>query len=226
MSLTTIRLYGPLGSRFGRVHRMDVSSLAEAIRALGSQLKGFSEYLTGSKDRGIGYTVFYDKKNLREDQLQVPVGKSEIRIAPVIIGAKRGGIFQIILGAVLVVAGFFLMGTPFGMPLIKLGAGLILGGIAQLLMPAPKGSSSKDKPENTPSYAFNGPINTQAQGNCVPVLYGELIVGSAVISAGISAVDHAIIPEDSGGGGSKGAPDDGGSAGGGMNEYINEWDAV
>ncbi len=48
--VTTIRLYGKLGARFGRVHRLAVSSAAEAVSALGSQLQGFNAYLTRSKD--------------------------------------------------------------------------------------------------------------------------------------------------------------------------------
>lgn len=223
--MTTIRLYGVLGARFGRMHRMDVGSLAEAIRALGYQIKGFTEFLVASKDRGLAYAAFYDKQNLSEGQLHDPSGRSEIRIAPVLMGAKRGGIFQIILGAVMVVAGFFLAGTPFGAPLIKMGLGLIIGGIVQLLTPVPKGRSARDKPENEPSYGFNGPVNTQAQGNCVPVLYGELIVGSAVISAGITAKDHSIVPETGGGSGGTG-PSDGGGGGGGMQEYVDNWQAV
>jgi hypothetical protein len=45
-----------------------------------------------------------------------------------------------------------------------------------------------ERPENTPNYVFHGPINTEAQGHPVPVLLGgPLRIGSAVISAGISA---------------------------------------
>jgi predicted phage tail protein len=41
------------------------------------------------------------------------------------------------------------------------------------------------------SYAFNGPVNMQAQGNPVPVAYGETWTGSAVISGGIFSEDQA-----------------------------------
>jgi predicted phage tail protein len=66
----------------------------------------------------------------------------------------------------------------------------VLGGVAQMLSPQQKGLSSKDSPDNGASYNFNGPVNTQAQGNPVPLLYGRMIVGSAVISAGIYAEDQ------------------------------------
>lgn len=232
--LQTIRLYGPLGTRFGRTHRLAVGSVAEAVRALGVLFPGFNEFLATSKDRGLAYAIFYGKQNLAENQLHNPNGGEDIRIAPVIMGAKRGGIFQIILGAILIVAGVFLAGTPFGAPLIKLGIGLVIGGIVQLLTPVPKGKNGRERPENQPSYSFSGAVNTQAQGNSVSVLYGELIIGSAVISAGINAKDYAIVPEgSSSGGGSEGGgsgggelPGGGGWSGGGMQEYYENWQSV
>jgi Phage-related protein, tail component len=216
--LRTIRLYGKLGVRFGRVHRMAVDSAAEAIRALGSQHRGFDAYLTQSKDNGMGYAVFYGKNNLSEQELHNPVARAdEIRIAPIILGNKNGGIFQIILGAVLVVVGVVVTGMTFGGAaaiggaLVGMGVSMIVGGVIQLLSPSPKGRSSEDRPENKPGYSFNGPLNTQAQGNPLAVLYGELIVGSAVLSAGINAVDQVYIPTStpgsgSGGGGGGGSP--------------------
>lgn len=63
------------------------------------------------------------------------------------------------------------------------------GGVIQMLSPQQKGISAKDNPDNGASYNFNGPVNTSAQGNPVPLLYGRMICGSAVISAGILADD-------------------------------------
>ena len=225
----TIRLYGVLGAKFGRVHRMAVESAAEAIRALGSQLEGFDAFLTQSKDKGLGYAVFYGKQNLAEEELHNLAGE-DIRIAPMILGSKNGGVFNIILGAVLIVVGGIISGmsgglaAPIGGALISMGWGMIIGGVVQLLTPVPKGSSAKDRPENTPSHAFNGPINTQAQGNPVPVLYGELIVGSAVISAGISAVDQAYVPTSTATSG--GGTGSGGGGGGGAPPWHGEWAAA
>lgn len=215
--ITTIRLYGLLGARFGRVHRMAVDNAAEAVRALCSQLRGFEAYLTQSKDKGLTYSVFYGDRNLAKESLHEPHGGSDIRIAPILLGSKKNGVFQTILGVVLVVIGAILYYTPFGVPLIQMGIGLIVGGVVQLLTPIPKGRAGQDRPENQPSYAFNGPLNTQAQGNPVSVLYGRLIVGSAVISAGINAEDNAYVPSGYGGQGS------GGGGGGGAERWQEEW---
>jgi hypothetical protein len=83
-----------------------------------------------------------------------------------------------------------------GNALIGMGVSMIVGGVVQLLTPMPKGPKNTDSPDNKPSYVFTGAVNTQAQGNPVPLLYGRMIVGSAVISAGINAEDYA--PSSSG----------------------------
>ena len=76
--------------------------------------------------------------------------------------------------------------------LYSVGTSMILGGVAQMIAPTPKSSDPSERPENKPSYAFNGAVNTTAQGQPVPVGYGRLIVGSAVISAGID-VDEVPV---------------------------------
>ncbi|RLK45939.1 tail assembly protein [Cupriavidus plantarum] len=191
--IRTIRLYGKLGARFGRVHRLAVDSAAEAARALCVLLPGFRHELSSSEERGVRYAVFVGKDNLTEKRLHEPPGGNDIRIAPILQGSKRAGVFQIIAGAILVVVGAVLSYFSFGAgaPLMKLGAAMIVGGVVQMLSPQPRGLSAKDSPNNGASYNFNGPVNTSAQGNPVPILYGRMIVGSAVISGGIYAEDQA-----------------------------------
>ncbi len=193
--LRTIRLYGLLGARFGRKFRLAVSNPAEAVRALCVLLPGFQQYLMGAKAKGMEFAVFVGRQNLSKEQLRDPPGNDDIRIAPVLTGAKRAGALQTIVGAVLIVVGAILYYTPVGVPLIKLGVAMAAGGIVQMLSPQPKGLGAKDSPENTPNYSMNGAVNTQAQGNPVPVAYGGhdtkgMFVGSAVISGGIYAEDQ------------------------------------
>jgi len=187
-----VRLYGQLGSRFGRLHRLAVKNPAEAIRALSAMLPGFEQYLMTAKDRGLTFSLFVGKSNISKEEMEYPVGSEDIRIAPVIIGAKRAGVLQTIVGVVLIAIGYFF--PPVAAYTVPAGIGMIAGGVIQMLSPVPKGLSSRDSPDNASSYSFNGPVNTQAQGNPVPVLYGRLIVGSAVISAGIRNNEDAYAP--------------------------------
>ncbi|WP_372380311.1 tail assembly protein [Xanthomonas sp. NCPPB 1062] len=188
-----VRLYGVLRANFGKEFRLAVASPAEAIRALSVQLPGFQAFLMGAKDRGLTFAVFNGRRNLAEDQLHDPPGDDAIRIAPVLQGSKRGGVLQTVLGAVLVVVGVVLSANGLGVigvPLTNAGIAMVIGGVVQMLSPTQKGLGTQDSPDNRPSYAFNGPVNTQAQGNPVPVAYGDTWTGSAVISGGIFAEDQ------------------------------------
>lgn len=184
--LRTIRLYGKLGAKFGRVHRLAVSSTAEAVRALCILIPGFERYLYEAPGM---YSVFVGGDNLKPEaeHFHRPVGSDDIRIAHIPQGAKNGGVFSLIAGVVLVVVGVF-TANPY---LIALGVGFGLGGAMMMLSPVPKGADATDKAANRPSYIFNGAVNTEAQGNPVPLLYGELICGSAVLSGGVYNEDRA-----------------------------------
>lgn len=192
--LRTIRLYGKLGTKYGREHKLFVSSPAEAIRALCVQLPGFFEDLRDSDKHGVAYTVLTGKSNITEQQLTDPPGDGDIRVAPIIQGSKRGGLFQVILGVVLIAAAFIVPGSigatmsVFGAQasstLLLMGTSMLLGGIAQLLAPQPKldmGSAG----ETSPNTSFSGPVNTTANGTPVPIAVGLVMTGSSVISASI-----------------------------------------
>jgi predicted phage tail protein len=206
--LKTIKLYGELGEKFGKEFHLNVHSTAEAIRALRVLRPGFEQELMTSKDRGIGYSIFVGSHNIKDlKELSYPIGRDEICIAPVVMGAKRGGLFQVLLGAAIVVASVYtgglagatagattagsFLGVTGGYAIAaQMGMALALGGVVQLLSPQTKVTGTNDG-ENGKSYSFSGVVNTQAQGNPVPLLYGEMTVGSAVISAGIYAEDQA-----------------------------------
>ena len=195
--LTTIRLYGALGAKFGRVHKLAVQTSAEAVKALCINFDGLEQYLYDAKKNGMTFAVFRGKRNIGVQDFQELAGDSDIRIAPVMEGAKKAGMFQTILGAVMVVAGVITgvatgwtgAGLTFGAGLIMSGASMMAGGIYQMLSPQPKGLQGRDDPDNKPSYAFGGSVNSLAMGNPVPVLYGEREIGGAIISAGIISED-------------------------------------
>lgn len=195
--LRTVVLSGPLGREFGREYKLAVNSPAEALRALCIMVPGFQRFLANAKQRGLEFAVFIGRQNLSKEQLHDPPGEDIIRIAPVLVGAKRGGVLQTIIGAVLIVVGVYMniVAPGSGAGFVNLGISMAIGGVVQMLAPQPKGLGAKDSPENAPSYSMNGTVNTQAQGNPVPVAYGGhdqrgMLVGSAVISGGILAEDQ------------------------------------
>lgn len=74
--------------------------------------------------------------------------------------------------------------------LITAGASILANSVVQMLGPQSKGLKGHETPENVPSYAFGGPVNTVAQGHPVGVPYGKCRIGGAVISADIYTKDR------------------------------------
>lgn len=184
-----VKLYGELAKKFGREFMLEVESVAEAVRALSANFPGFEKELMTAHLRGVEYVVRADKRDVTEMELNNSLAPQEtIRIAPIAVGRKNGGVFQTIIGAILIVVGVVLnvYGQTWGTSLIQAGVALVAGGIIQMLIPVPKTDDPSERPENKPSTYFDGAVNTLAQGHPVPLGYGKLIVGSAVISAGLT----------------------------------------
>jgi predicted phage tail protein len=195
--LRKIKLYGKLAKFIGhRVLEADVATAAEAVRFL---LANWPELEAHMGDQHYRVTVgTYD---LELEELHHPAGQAPISFVPVVAGAGAAG--RILAGVALIALSVFVLpGVLLGGVLsgafsstvamgiinvgIGIGASLVLGGVAQLLTPTPKiptGSNSEQDPRK--SYSFSGIQNTSRQGLPVPIVYGETIVGSVVISAGI-----------------------------------------
>lgn len=187
-----VRLYGKLGRLFGREHRLSVSSVREAIRALCIMIPGFELWMETSQERGITYAIFNGERNISERDLQLDGVHDVIRIAPVTIGSKKNGMFQTIFGAVLVAVGFVLSFTPAAVAspfLYKMGAAMMLGGIAQMLVPTGTQGMTTETKDTRKSYSFGAPVNQVAAGSGVPLLYGIREIGGVLISGGIYAED-------------------------------------
>lgn len=200
MKLAKIKLYGTLAEEYGKEFELAVTSVGEAVRALYVNFpKLKKEFLDGK------YHVFVAENNIAEIDLLNPTGQQTIKIVPYISGAKSG-FFKVILGVALIGASIALGGIPgtafagigggiggglgatlFTSALRSIGFSLLFGGLSQIFFKPPDSATTQTEPaESTPNFAFSGAVNTTAQGAAVPICYGRLIVGSAVISAGIS----------------------------------------
>lgn len=201
-----VRLYGPLAKFIGqRSFMAEVSNAAEALRMLIYQFPGLEQHMADQH-----YKVIVDGYESDVQELHSPASQT-IRFVPVIGGA--GGVGKIIAGVVLiafavVTAGAGLIagvGLGFGLgtavSIGAVGASLILGGVSQLLSPTPqigdfgpvsmgggrRRQTTTEGSELDPqaSYSFSGIQNTSNVGTPVPLVYGETVVGSIVLSAGL-----------------------------------------
>ena len=189
--LKTIKLYGVLGKKFGKEFKLSIENTREAVRALSVQVAGFEQFMLNAHEKGLAFAVFQDDENISEDQIDFDTGASVIKIVPKVIGAGgNNGILQLVLGVVLVVVGVFTFGstTAYGAALIGAGVGMAIGGIAQMLMPKVN-AQDQNQDGNKSNFGFGGAVTTIAQGNPVPVLYGQREVGGFIVNAGQFAVD-------------------------------------
>ncbi len=189
--MARICLYGDL-QRFGRRIDLRVKTGAEAIRALAMQIPAFRQKLNDG-----WYQMRIAGRDTGETELSARLNEplasgAVIHIVPRLAGAKRGGVFQAVLGAALIVASIWMPGVSIAASniMFSLGASMALGGVAQMLAPKPKmpGQSATDNGKQN-TY-FSSLDNMVAQGNALPVLYGEMRVGSRVVSQEISTADE------------------------------------
>ncbi|MDM3069840.1 tail assembly protein [Citrobacter sp. Cf224] len=189
---TVIKLSGSMAQRFGRTHRRALTSASEVFRALSNTIDGFDAYLREARAKGLDFVIFRDRRNIGHEEFELLGPGDELRIIPVIRGSKRAGVFQALLGTALVAAAIWMPGISIAASniMFPVGAAMAVGGVVQMLSPQVSGLRMRQEPDNKPSYAFGGPVNTTASGNPVPLLYGQREIGGAIISAGVYAEDQ------------------------------------
>lgn len=213
--MKTIYLHGHLKEQFGDSFRLSVSTAAEAVRALEANFPGkfFGAIRDGvyRVQRGPGQPdITEDQLRINTSSREihiVPViqgsgggrkGKgflgvvmgvaliaAAVAFAPAAVGA--GGFMGANLGAAVGAGGLF--GSLTYGNIALWGAGLVLSGVSSLLSSTPKLSqnaySNRERPDERPSFIFNGPVNNTEQGGPVPLTYGRIRAGSVVISGGL-----------------------------------------
>jgi predicted phage tail protein len=189
--MALVKLYGHLRDSFIDEVNLAVRSVPEIVRALGANFPNFEAEVI--KDERL-YKVIIDDIDATEEYLGAcPIGdKSVVKIIPVIQGSKST-FATILIGAALIAAGQVwaaqglvpgTMAAAGASAVTSIGVSLVVSGVTSLLYSADT-LETKEKPDANPSYLFNGVVNTTAQGQPVPIGYGRLRIGSAVISAGI-----------------------------------------
>lgn len=189
--MAKIRLYGYL-KQFGDKFDMNIETAAEGLNGLYCQIAGLRQRIIDG-----WFHVRINGVDITDENLAVGLHSrlpenAVIHIVPHVAGAKSGGIFGFIAGAALVVGGLIVgVSTGIGFGLVAAGAGLMLGGVAQMLTPLPK--TEKRDSENSRNTYFSNIDNTMGQGFPVPLTFGTILIGSHVLSQGIETRDESDI---------------------------------
>ena len=195
--LRKLKLYGELAEFIGhKEFEIKVHNVSQAVSFLIHNFPEIESYMNPKY-----YQVKIGSYDIDESELGYPIGQEDIHFIPVISGAGRG-FGKILLGAALIGAAFFVpqglalskgIGTGFGFAkagalakgLVYVGASLVLQGVSDLLFPLPEPQKFSSEEDPQLSFNFSGVQNTSRAGTPVPIVYGEIITGSVVISAAI-----------------------------------------
>ena len=195
--LRKLKLYGELAEFVGhKEFEVQVDSLAKAVSFLVNNFPQIEKYMNPQY-----YQVKVGNYSIDQEEIHHPIGQEDIHIVPVIAGAGRG-VGKILLGAALIAGAFFLpasipggaatfslkagLGGGFiAKSMVYLGASIALMGVSEMLFPLPKPKEFKSEQDPQLSFSFSGTQNTSRAGTPVPIVYGEIVTGSVVISGAI-----------------------------------------
>ena len=199
--LRKLKLYGELAEFVGhKEFEIQVDSLAKAVSFLVNNFPQIEKYMNPQY-----YQVKVGNYAVEKDEIHHPIGQEDIHIVPVITGAGRG-FGKVLLGAALIAGAFAFSPLTLGsftakgvaagaVPFAKVGflakaslyvgTSLVLSGVTDMLFPLPKPKEFKSEQDPQLSFSFSGTQNTSRAGTPVPIVYGEIVTGSVVISGAI-----------------------------------------
>jgi len=180
-----IYLKGRMGELFGEVHRLNCKTVQEAMHAIDTMKGGLRTYLMDCTENGVNFTVQKGEDFLDMETVGVQLGKDDIIISPVPAGSGGSDIVKIIIGVALMIGSFFIdpsgqFATQIAAAMFTVGLNLALAGIIGLTTDDP------DELDEEKSTMFNGPINNTKSGIPVPIAYGKMEVGGAVVNFGFT----------------------------------------
>ena len=191
-----LTIYGRLRKFVGKsTFEIQAKSAKEAFSFLINNFQGIREHIKEQE-----YCVMAGDLRLTEDLLDMQT-ESDIKIIPIV----HGEIFPIIFGAGALFAsaalpaailGSTVLATIVTTALTMIGTNLIVSGITDLLSPDPKPfNSQRQEDPQDPNYSFSGLLNNSKQGVPINIVYGEVLVGSTVVSSSVDSFQ--VVNEES-----------------------------
>ena len=191
--LRKVYLEGELGEKYGKVAEVKAESVREVIQYLQANYDGVEKYFIDStEERNIGFVIKVADDYIDDERdLLLPFKKGDIIITPTPMGAK--GVFKVIVGIIIIAVAIAMPGaiTTLGWIAIGIGAGLIMMGIAEMMMPDP--ATDDETPAEEEGYVFQGSEASIVEGYPVPILYGELRVPGQPITFNLQNTSVSLI---------------------------------
>ena len=184
--LKKITVYGKLRKFLGRSEFFaDINSPKEAFSFLYCNFKGIEQHMAEQL-----YVIKVGAKVITSDLLNIQTSQ-EIKIIPVV----HGDFFTILLGLGLKYgAKKFITNTIIKTVVSTVATSLILKGASDLIAPQQdtrnpiSGQDSLDPSALASNYSFTGLTNISTSGVPLNIAYGEILVGSIVVSNGVDTI--------------------------------------
>jgi predicted phage tail protein len=190
--LKKIKVYGTLRKFLGQSEfEVDLNTPQEAISFLKCNFDGVEKHMARQH-----YTIQCGSKVITEDLLNMST-QEDIRIIPLV----HGNIFGIVFGAAALFGGKAIatgalvgsFAAIAGSVLTSIGTSMLINGVTSLLSPqqstsSVSGLSSQDPAALGANYSFTGLTNISNAGVPVNLVYGEIMVGSIVVSNGVDTI--------------------------------------
>ena len=184
--LKKITVYGKLRKFLGQsTFEADVNNVREAFSFLFANFKGLEEHM-----REQLYVVKIGAKVITTDLINMNTEK-EIKIIPVV----HGNFFTFVIGLALKYgAKKYITNKILSTVVSYVATSLILKGVNDMLAPQQdtrnpiSNQDSLDPAALASNYSFTGLTNISNAGVPVNIAYGEILVGSIVVSNGVDTV--------------------------------------
>lgn len=194
--MTNIFLHGKLAKIYGSKFRFSISRPKDAFSAIETIHEGFVNKLIEFSSKGLQYSIVADNETI--EGVEEFSGKrkiKEIHIVPTICGS---GIGALVTGAVALAtyaATYGVVSALVSQLLLAVALSAISFGIQALLSKPPDtnaASVSASTSATSKSFLFSNKENVKQQGNPIPLGYGRLRIGSAVIQETIKSYPNSL----------------------------------
>lgn len=194
-----------------KFHTFAVNSLSDIKDALSVLFPKIRKYIrqisAGTLRENLSLVTSQGKILTRENYYINKIENKELTLVPIIAGSGRG--LGIILGIVLIAAAVFLGGAPLALGgggfvgstpalgglisaggLLKMGIGLVLSGLMQLLMKPPEMRGPSDTAQRRNNDMFDALDNSTDPSTSIPLIYGMPRVAGQMLSGHVETISH------------------------------------
>ena len=182
--IRNIHLYGQMADKFTKEPiPLEVDNLHVLISGIDSAYPGSRQFLRECENFNVLVKRNGELKSVNKDSINMSFGDTvtDVYIVPRVEGdGAEVALYFGLTGLAAAVVAFA----------VNIAITMVVQSLIQSLSPTPKlggaNGGSAERPEERPSFLFNGPLNQSEEGNAVPLVYGRFRTGSVRISIGVA----------------------------------------